>query len=219
MTEREIPVDGGSALPGLWTASDGDGCLVVLGHGAGSGMRSPFLAGFAAEIAALGHPVLRFEFPYMAAGRRTPDRPPVLVAAWQAAFAEAGRRAGGRPVAAGGKSMGGRIASMAAAGGMPAAALVFLGYPLHPPGRPEKLRDAHLASVAAPMLFLQGTRDAFAQPDLLHAVVGRLAGRAELIEVADADHSFKTRERRDASQIGASLAPAAARFLARRAVT
>ena len=218
--EIEIPVERGAPLPGLWTTSDGAGSVVVLAHGAGSGMRSPFLEGFATEMAALGHPSLRFDFPYMAAGRRAPDRPPVLIAAWREAFAEAGRRAGSRPIAAAGKSMGGRIASMAAAEGMPAAALVFLGYPLHPPGRPEQLRDAHLASVAAPMLFLQGTRDAFAQPDLLHAVVGRLGPRAELLEVTGADHSFKTRgERRDARQIGASLAPAAARFLASRAVT
>jgi predicted alpha/beta-hydrolase family hydrolase len=218
--EIEIPVEGGAALPGLWATSDGAGCLVVLAHGAGSGMRSPFLEGFAAEMAALGHASLRFDFPYMAAGRRAPDRPPVLIAAWRAAFAEAGRRAGGRPIAAAGKSMGGRIASMAAAEGMPATALVFLGYPLHPPGRPEQLRDAHLGSVAAPMLFLQGTRDTFAQPDLLHAVVGRLGARAKLLEVEGADHSFKTRgERRDARKIGASLAPAAARFLALRAVT
>jgi uncharacterized protein len=220
LAEIEVPAQGGSALPGLWTASDGEGSLIVLAHGAGSGMRAPFLDGFAAEIASLGHPVLRFEFPYMAAGRRAPDRPPVLVASWLAAFAEAERRADGRPVAAGGKSMGGRIASMASAEGMPAAAVVFLGYPLHPPGRPEKIRDAHLASVKAPMLFLQGTRDSFARPDLLHAVVGRLGNRAELIEVPDADHSFKTRgDRRDARRIGASLAPAAARFLAHRAVT
>jgi predicted alpha/beta-hydrolase family hydrolase len=218
--EIEIRVEGGAALPALWTTSDGAGSVVVLAHGAGSGMRSPFLEGFAEEIAALGHPTLRFDFPYMAAGRRAPDRPPVLIASWREAFADAGRRGGGRPVAAAGKSMGGRIASMAAAEGMPAAALVFLGYPLHPPGRPEQLRDAHLPSVAAPMLFLQGTRDAFAQPDLLRAVVGRLGPRAELLEVTDADHSFKTRgERRDARQIGASLAPAAARFLASRTVT
>jgi predicted alpha/beta-hydrolase family hydrolase len=216
----EIPVAGGAALPGLWTASDGDGCLVALAHGAGSGMQSGFLEGLAAEMAALGHPVLRFDFPYMAAGRRAPDRPPVLIASWLAAFAEAGRRSGGRPVAVGGKSMGGRIASMAAAEGMPAAALLFLGYPLHPPGRPEQLRDAHLASVTAPMLFVQGTRDAFARPDLLHTVIDRLGRRATLIEVTDADHSFKIRgERRDARQIGASLAPAAARFLAERAIT
>jgi uncharacterized protein len=217
MTAADIEIAAaGGPLPGLWTPSAGPGCLVALAHGAGSGMRAPFLEGFAAEMATLGHPSLRFEFPYMAAGRRAPDRAPVLVAAWQAAFAEAGRRAGGRPVAAAGKSMGGRMASMAAAEGMPAAALVFLGYPLHPPGRPEKLRDGHLGSVAAPMLFLQGTRDTFAQPDLLHAVVGRLGARAELLEVADADHSFKIRgERRDAHHIGASLAPAAARFLAR----
>jgi uncharacterized protein len=217
--EIEIPADG-APLPGLWTPSSGSGCIVALAHGAGSGMRAPFLEGFAGEMAELGHPSLRFDFHYMAAGRRAPDRAPVLVAAWRAAFAEAGRRGGGRPVAAAGKSMGGRIASMAAAEGMPTAALVFLGYPLHPPGRPEKLRDAHLGSVAAPMLFLQGTRDAFAQPELLHAVVRRLGPRAELLEVADADHSFKIRgERRDARQVGASLAPRAAEFLARRAVT
>jgi uncharacterized protein len=218
--EIEIPVEGGASLPGLWTASAGAGCIVVLAHGAGSGMRSPFLEGFAAGMATLGHAALRFDFPYMAAGRRAPDRAPVLIGAWEAAFAEAGRRAGGLPVAAAGKSMGGRMASLAAAEGMPAAALVFLGYPLHPPGRPQNLRDAHLGSVTAPMLFLQGTRDAFAQPELLHAVVGRLGAGAELLEVADADHSFKTRgERRDARRIGASLAPAAAEFLARRAVT
>lgn len=218
--EIELSAGDGPSLPGLWTPSDGDGCVLVVAHGAGSGMRAPFLDGFAVELAALGHPVLRFEFPYMAAGRRAPDRHPVLIAAWQAAFAGAIGRADGRPVAAGGKSMGGRMASMAAAEGMPAAALVFLGYPLHPPGRPEKLRDTHLDAVTAPMLFLQGTRDAFAQPELLHAVVRRLGARAELVEVADADHSFNVRgRRRDARLTGASLAPPASGFLARRAVS
>jgi predicted alpha/beta-hydrolase family hydrolase len=116
-------------------------------------MRSPFMTGFAEAIGALGVATLRFDFPYMRAGKRAPDRPPVLLDAWREAFAAAAERAGGRPVFAGGKSMGGRIASMAAAEGMPAAGLVFLGYPLHPPGRPDRLRDAHLDAVAVPMLF------------------------------------------------------------------
>ena len=101
--------------------------------------------------------MLRFDFPYMEAGRKAPDRAPVLVEATRRAFDLAVARAGGLPVLAGGRSMGGRIASMATAEGMPAAGLVFLAYPLHPPGRPEKIRDAHLYGIEVPMLFLQGT--------------------------------------------------------------
>ncbi len=138
----------------------------------------------------------------------------MLLDAWRDAFAEGVVGASGRPVFAGGKSMGGRIASMAAAEGMAAAGLVFLGYPLHPPGRPEKIRDAHLADVGAPMLFLQGSRDAFARPDLLAAVISRLGARAEYVEVTGGDHSFRVPGGpRDASVIGASLAEPAARFI------
>ncbi|HKV69335.1 MAG TPA: alpha/beta fold hydrolase, partial [Gaiellales bacterium] len=124
----------------MWIDPSGADAVLVLAHGAGSGMRTPFMAGFAEEIGRLGVATLRFEFPYMRAGRRAPDRPPVLLDAWREAFAEGVSGAKGRPVFAGGKSMGGRIASMAAAEGMPAAGLVFVGYPLHPPGRPEKIR-------------------------------------------------------------------------------
>jgi predicted alpha/beta-hydrolase family hydrolase len=119
-------------------------------------------------------------------------------------------------VLAGGKSMGGRIASMAAAEGMPAAGLVFLGYPLHPPGRPEKIRDEHLPAVAAPMLFLQGTRDTFARPDLLASVIERLGARAEYIEVVGGDHSFRVPGgARDPAAIAASLAKPVAAFIRR----
>jgi predicted alpha/beta-hydrolase family hydrolase len=188
--------------------------VLVLAHGAGSGMRAPFMEGFAEEIGRLGIATLRFEFPYMQAGRRAPDRPPVLLDAWRGAFAEGGSRAAGRRVFAGGKSMGGRIASMAAAEGMPAAGLVFLGYPLHPPGRPEKIRDAHLPDVPVPMLFLQGSRDAFARPDLLAGVLARLGPRAEHVEITGGDHSFRVPGGpRDARVIGASLAEPAARFI------
>jgi uncharacterized protein len=194
--------------------------VLVLGHGAGAGMRSPFMTGFAEAIGELGVATLRFDFPYMQAGRRAPDRPPVLLDAWREAFAVATERAGGRPVLGGGKSMGGRIASMAAAEGMPAAGLLFLGYPLHPPGRPDRLRDEHLDAVAVPMLFVQGTRDAFAQPDLLAAVLARLGSQAELISVEGGDHSFRVAGgASDAATIAAGLAEPAAAFVRRVAAS
>jgi uncharacterized protein len=198
----------------MWIDPAGAETVLVLAHGAGSGMRAPFMEGFAEEIGRLGVATLRFEFPYMQAGRRAPDRPPVLIDAWRDAFADGVSRAGRRRVFAGGKSMGGRIASMAAAEGMPAAGLVFLGYPLHPPGRPEKIRDAHLPDVPVPMLFLQGSRDTFARPDLLAGVLARLGPRAQHVEVAGGDHSFRVPGGpRDARVIGASLAEPAARFM------
>jgi hypothetical protein len=200
----------------MWIDPPDADAVLVLGHGAGSGMRTPFMAGFAEAIGRLGVATLRFEFAYMQAGRKAPDRPPVLVEAWNAAFAEGVAGARGRPVFAGGKSMGGRIASMAAAEGMPAAGLVFLGYPLHPPGRPDKIRDAHLDAVAAPMLFLQGSRDTFARPDLLAAVIARLGPRAEYVEVVGGDHSFRVPGgSRDGAVNGASLAAPAAEFVRR----
>jgi predicted alpha/beta-hydrolase family hydrolase len=119
-------------------------------------------------------------------------------------------------VLAGGKSLGGRIASMCVADGMPAAGLVFLGYPLHPPGKPERARDQHLDRVTVPMLFLQGTSDPFASPDLLRGVVRRLGARAELEEIEGGDHSFNVRGRRlDAREVGAGLAHLAAPFVRR----
>ena len=197
----------------MWIDPAGSDAVLVLAHGAGSGMGAPFMEGFAEEIGRLGVATLRFEFPYMQAGRRAPDRPAVLLDAWRAAFTDGVSRAGGRPGFAGGKSMGGRIASMAAAEGMPAAGLVFLGYPLHPPGRPEKIRDAHLPDVPVPMLFLQGSRDTFARPDLLAGVLARLP-QAEYVEIAGGDHSFRVPGGpRDARVIGASLAEPAARFI------
>jgi hypothetical protein len=200
----------------VWIDPPGSDAVLVLGHGAGSGMRSPFMAGFAEAIGRLGVATLRFDFPYMQAGRKAPDRAPVLVEAWNEAFADAVGRAGGRPVLAGGKSMGGRIASMAAAEGMPAAGLVFLGYPLHPPGRPDKMRDAHLDAVPVPMLFLQGTRDTFARPDLLAPVLARLGERAQLVAIEGGNHSFRVPGGpRDPVVITAGLAEPAAAFIER----
>jgi uncharacterized protein len=191
--------------------------VMVVGHGAGSPARAPFLSGFSRAAAELGLGTLRFDFPYMAAGKRMPDRAPVLMDSMRSAVAKAVDAAGGRPVLAGGKSMGGRMASMAAAeGDLPVSGLVFLGYPLHPPGRPDRLRDEHLAAVEVPMLFLQGTRDALGRLDLLRPVVERLAPRAQLIEIEGADHSFRRPGGpRGPAEIGAELAAPAAAFARR----
>jgi predicted alpha/beta-hydrolase family hydrolase len=190
--------------------------MVTLGHGAGSPMTAPMLAGFCDAMAARGIGTHRFNFPYMAGGRKAPDRAPVLMQAFRKAHARAGQLAGGLPLFAGGRSMGGRIASMAVAEGMAAAGLVFLAYPLHPPGRPERLRDEHLYGIPVPMLFIQGSRDAFAQPQLLHAVLARLGDRAELVEIEGADHGFRRAGgERDPTRVGASLAEPASRFVDR----
>src|SRR5918994_5984546 len=137
---------------------------LVVAHGAGAGMEHPFMSGFTRALNDDGFATLRFNFPYREAGRRFPDRPPVAIATWRAVTDAAAARAaaaGARdePIWASGKSFGGRIASMAGADGMAAAGLVFLGYPPHPPGKPEKARDEHLPGITVPMLFLQGCND------------------------------------------------------------
>ena len=170
--------------------------LLALAHGAGAGMRHRFLEAAAAKLAARGIATFRYQFPYIEAGRRSPDRPPRLTATVRAAVAAAAREAPGLPLLAGGKSMGGRMTSTAAAEApLPGVrGLVFFGFPLHPPGRPGTERAGHLAAVGAPMLFLQGTRDDFAGLDLLHPVLDRLGARATLHVVDGADHSFGVRK-------------------------
>jgi predicted alpha/beta-hydrolase family hydrolase len=170
------------------------GLTLVLAHGAGAPMDSPFMRSVAAGIAREGFHVLRFEFPYMAArreGRRKPpDRTPVLEASWRDAIREAAGSRGAKAVAIGGKSMGGRIASMVAdeAG---VAGLVCFGYPFHPPGQPEKLRVAHLEKLETPALFLQGERDAFGTKDEIPRYA--LSKKIRLFFLSDGDHSFKPR--------------------------
>lgn len=188
--------------------------IVVVAHGAGAGMDHPFIAGFCRAMGDAGVATLRFNFPYIERGRRSPDPERVLRETWIAAFEAGSEIAASRPVVASGKSLGGRIASMCVADGMPAAGLVFLGYPLHPPGKPDRLRADHLERIDVPMLFLQGTKDPFARPDLLGGVLRRLGDRATLHEVEGGDHSFHVRgEKPDDRAIGASLADAAAPFV------
>ena len=216
MEERfRIDTDGGP-VSAVRTGPAG-GPTLVLAHGAGNDMNAPLLAGFADGAATAGVACLRFNFPFTERGRRGPDREPVLREVWRAAFERAGDT--GDPAWAGGKSLGGRIASMMAAdGSLDPAGLVFLGYPLHPPGRTDRIRDAHLPDVPVPMLFLQGTADPFARWDLLTATVDRLGGRATLHPIEGGDHSFRVRGRpRDDPGTGSALGEAAARFILERA--
>ena len=171
--------------------------VYVFAHGAGAGMNHPFMQRAAAALEARGIATFRYEFPYMQAKKSRPDSPEVAEEAVRKAVAEAARQHPGLPIMAGGKSFGGRMTSQAQASTpMPGVrGLVFFGFPLHPPGRPGIDRAQHLTSVDVPMLFLQGTRDEFAQLDLLQGVVKRLGDRATLHLVNDGDHSFKVTKR------------------------
>jgi hypothetical protein len=164
---------------------------MVVAHGAGAGQTSSFMVRAATGLAARGITAATFDFPYMHARRSVPDRPAVLEQSWREAIESARDTFAGLPLVIGGKSMGGRIASQVAAQGIvDIAGLVFLGYPLHPPGNPGKRRDAHLPSVREPMLFVQGTRDAFGTAEEIRALLPQL-GRASVHEVPGGDHSFK----------------------------
>ena len=192
MDEIAIEMDGGSVSASL----HGQGrTVVVLGHGAGSTRRTPGLVALAEALAASGRCAVLYNFLYSERSGRRPD-PPAVLEATTAAVGEYARTVlGASRIVHGGRSMGGRIASQAVAQGAAADALVFLGYPLHPPGQFEKMRDRHLPDVPAPMLFVQGTRDEFSRWDLLTAVLARLGERATLHAVEAADHSFKVLKR------------------------
>jgi len=182
---------------GLLWLPDRAASFLALAHGAGAGMRHAFMEAVAAALARQRVATLRFEFPYASAGSRRPDPRPVLIETVAAAGAEAQRIAGDLPLLAGGKSMGGRMTSQAAAEGRLAGArgIVFLGFPLHPAGKPATARADHLAGVAQPMLFLQGTRDALADLKLLRPICERLGPRALLHVIDGADHGFHVPKR------------------------
>src|SRR5438132_12621104 len=164
----------------------------VLAHGAGAGMAHPFLAAIADGLAERGIATLRYQFPYMEQGSKRPDTPKVAQATVRAAVLDAARLATGLPLFAGGKSFGGRMTSQAqAAAPLPGVrGIVFLGFPLHPPGKPSAERGKHLFDVQIPMLFLQGTRDDRADLELLERLCKQLGVRATLKLFSDADHSF-----------------------------
>ena len=171
--------------------SDSARAALVVGHGAGAGQNSPFMVRTAEGLAARGVATATFDFPYMTARRSVPDRPPVLEQAWRDAIAQARSELAGLALFIGGKSMGGRISSQVASQGVEGVeGLIFLGYPLHPPGKPEQRRDAHLPAITQPMLFVQGTRDAFGTAGEIRSLLPKLQ-QATLHEVAGGDHSFK----------------------------
>jgi len=171
--------------------------LLVLGHGAGAGMRHRFMEGSASALAARGIATFRYQFPYVEKHASRPDPQPILLATVQSAVAVAHVAAGDLPLLAGGKSMGGRMTSLAWANEplSDVRGIVFFGFPLHPAGSPDTARAEHLKRVAAPMLFLQGTRDKLADLALLRPVIERLGPKATLHVVEGADHSFEVPER------------------------
>ena len=173
------------------------GTTIILGHGAGSNQLSGFMRLFAAGLAERGLDAMTFNFIYMEQGRGAPDQKPKLEACYSAVIDAASkhRKLKGNDLLIGGKSMGGRIASqVAAAGDERIKGLVFLGYPLHPPGQPQKLRTDHWPSIKAPMLFVQGTRDAFGRPDEINPILKKLKLKATIYVVETGDHSLKVQK-------------------------
>jgi predicted alpha/beta-hydrolase family hydrolase len=192
----EVSEDVGD-VSALLLRPDAARCLLVLAHGAGAGMRHTFMASIAERLARRGVATLRYQFPYLEAGRRAPNPPALLTATVRAAVDVAADVAGDLPLLAGGKSMGGRMTSLAAAADpLPGVrGIVFFGFPLHAAGRPATERGDHLRGVSVPMLFVQGTRDRLADPTLMRPLCDDLGARAELHIVEGGDHSFHTPKR------------------------
>ena len=189
-------------------AGNGAGICLILAHGAGAGQTSGFMVRFARALAERGIGTVTFNFLYTEQGRRLPDRNDKLEACYRRVIDAV--RGGVIPglackeIMIGGKSMGGRIASQIAAGGsagaVDIAGLVLLGYPLHPPGRPERLRAKHLADIGVPILFVQGSRDAFGTPEELEPIIRELDAPAHLFVVEGGDHSYKVPKRSGRTQ-------------------
>jgi predicted alpha/beta-hydrolase family hydrolase len=176
---------------------------VILAHGAGQGMNSPFMSFFHQELAARGYLSVKFEFGYMEAKRKVPDPQAKLQERYREVIREVETEFKPKRLVIGGKSMGGRVASYIAGEIPQVAGLVFLGYPLHPPGKPSQLRDEHLYTLYRPMLFISGTRDTLAQQELLQRVVNRIGNRARLVWIDGGDHSLKVRRNDQTSLVTA----------------
>ncbi len=212
----EIPVDLDTPGPirGWLDLPDEDSgrAVLLLAHGAGVGMEGPFMAETAEDLSAAGFPVMRFHYAYAQrmldeGKRRPPDRRPLLEAVHRQAAATLRARFPGRRLLLAGKSMGGLMSSHLVAAGEPADGLVFFGYPLHPPKRPDRLRSDHFGDLEVPALFLQGTRDALCDLDLLRDALTHYAGTAHLHVVEGADHGFAVLKRsgRTAEEIRSEL--------------
>ncbi|ERF80941.1 dienelactone hydrolase family protein [Bradyrhizobium viridifuturi] len=214
-----ITVSDVSTVSALLLRPEAARAAYVFAHGAGAGMAHPSMAALAEGLAERGIATLRYQFPYMEKGGKRPDPPAVAQATVRAAVAEMTRHCGELPLFAGGKSFGGRMTSQAQAKAPleSVRGLVFLGFPLHPAGKPSSERAAHLAEVKIPMLFLQGTRDALAELELLEPVVKGLGSRAKLHLAQEADHSFHVLKRsgRDDREVMAEVLDAFAAWVAK----
>jgi predicted alpha/beta-hydrolase family hydrolase len=210
-------VQEGLSVSGRLVMPPGARACYVLAHGAGAGMDVPFMQASATELGALGIATLRYEFPYMQRRERRTDPPALCHATVRAAVAEAARRAPALPLFAGGRSFGGRMTSQAQALAALAGVrgLVFLGFPLHPAGKPSDARARHLAEVQIPMLFVQGTRDALAERARIEALMARLGERATLELIEDADHSFHVpvRSGRNDAEVTSALLKVVAQWM------
>jgi predicted alpha/beta-hydrolase family hydrolase len=204
----DVELPNGTAMVSAERTTGASGATVLIAHGAGAGMDHPFLTGFAEALTAAGLPTMRFNFPYVEQGRRMPGPAAHAIATWRAAVDLARRDSPGASIWAVGKSYGGRMASMAVAEGLDVAGLAYLGYPLHPPGQPEKLRAEHLPGIAAPQLFIEGTNDPFTQPLRQFEEVLATCQDATVAWIEGGGHSFEVKGlKRTASEAGASVAP------------
>lgn len=210
-----VDLPGGAvSVSAEWAEGDGRGTVVVA-HGAGAGMEHPFLLGFSGALNELGFSTLRFNFPYREQGRRMPGPAAHAISAWHAAVEYARTHASNTQVWAAGKSYGGRMASMAVAEGLAVEGLIYLGYPLHAPGKPEKPRAEHLPQIAAPQLFIEGSNDPFIQPLSQFDEVVATCQNARVAWVEGGGHSFEVKGSKRAPEvIGASLTPLVAEFAA-----
>ena len=218
---RFLASENSGEVSALWLRPDPARAALVLAHGAGAGMRHAFLESIATRLADRGVATLRYQFPYMEQGTRRPDPPARLVACVRAAVDFAAKQAGGLPLFAGGKSLGGRMTSTAASKSPLAGVrgVVFLGFPLHAAGRPGSERAAHLREVGVPMLFLQGTRDSLADLELVKPLCASLGTRATLHVVEGGDHSFHVLKRsgRSDAEVLDELAGTTAAWIGERA--
>lgn len=207
----------GRSVSAIFQAPDEFDAVYVFAHGAGANMRHAFMQSLADQLADQRIATLRYNFPYMQAGGKRPDAPGILEATVRAAIDKGTSLAGGKPVIAGGKSMGGRMTSQALSKQHDerVRGIAFVGFPLHQPGKPSTDRAAHLADVRVPMLFLQGTRDSLAQLDLIRQMCASLGDRATLHIIDGADHSFAVPKRTGLSKesVRAELAETISKWL------
>lgn len=212
--EVELPT-GATTVSADWDQG-ANGATVVIAHGAGTGKDHPFLTGFASGLHERGFSTLRFNFPYVEQGRRMPSPAAHAIATWNAVVAFARSADPEAAIWAAGKSYGGRMASMAVAEGMTVDGLVYLGYPLHAPGKPEKPRAEHLPAIAVPQLFIEGTNDPFIQPVSQFDEVVATCQDARVVWIEGGGHTFEIKgHRREASDIGSSLVTFVSEFAGR----